>query len=160
MYIKLLREEAQVPKQGSEGAIGYDLYTVEDTTIVPGSCVAIPMCIAVKVPEGTYSRIAPRSSLAVKSCIDVGAGVIDPDYRGELKVLLINNSLKEFKVQKGERIAQLILEQALSPRIITVPDLDNTLRGESGFGSTGTSDIIKVEITSISAVADSTLLIF
>src|SRR5262249_122169 len=97
---------------------------------------------------------------AVKSCIDVGAGVIDPDYQEQIKVLLIKHGTKEFKVHNGERRAQLILEQALSPYIIYVPELDETLRGRGGFGSTGNAEIVKVGVRSICAVADSTLLIF
>jgi len=89
------------------------------------------------IPSGHYGRIAPRSGLAYKSMIDIGAGVIDSDYRGEVKVLMINSSNVEFQVTKGMRIAQLILERASTPDIIEVGSLDETERSNGGFGSTG-----------------------
>ena len=95
--------------------------------------------IAIQVPLGTYGRIAPRSGLSVKHCIDIGAGVIDKDYRGPIKILLINHSDIEFLVQQGDRIAQLILEQIKTPDTKTVQSLQATERGSKGFGSTGTS---------------------
>jgi dUTP pyrophosphatase len=89
------------------------------------------------VPRGTYGRIAPRSGLAVKG-IDVGAGVVDRDYVGLVKVLLINNSAAAFAVNTGDRIAQLVLEQIATPPAIVVSKLDHTTRSDGGFGSTGT----------------------
>ena len=92
---------------------------------------------SVKVPEGTYGRIAPRSGLAVKHGIQVGAGVIDSDYTGELKVVLFNHNNKKYNIKPGFRIAQLILEQCVTPEVVEVDDLDTTDRGNNGFGSTG-----------------------
>ena len=89
------------------------------------------------IPIGNYGRVAPRSGLAVKNFIDVGAGVIDADYRGEVKVLLFNFSDSDFKVSPGDRIAQLIIEKYTRTEIEEVDDLDTTVRGEGGFGSTG-----------------------
>ena len=95
----------------------------------------IPTGWKFKLPPGTYGRIAPRSGLSLKG-IDVGAGVIDRDYRGEIKVLLINNSAQPFAVNKGDRIAQLICEKIVYP-YIKEDILDYTTRGDKGFGSTG-----------------------
>jgi dUTP pyrophosphatase len=93
--------------------------------------------IAVKVPEGTYGRIAPRSGLAVKHGLHIGAGVIDTDYTGEVKVVIFNHNSKKYIIKPGFRIAQLILEQCVTPEVVEVDDLDATDRGSNGFGSTG-----------------------
>ena len=91
----------------------------------------------ISIPLGMYGRIAPRSSLACKKSVDVGAGVVDNDYRGEVKVLLINNGAEDFKIEKGDRIAQLIFENYSTPKLEVVSELDETVRGQGGFGSTG-----------------------
>ena len=93
--------------------------------------------IALSIPDGLYGRVAPRSGLAVKHCINVGAGVIDPDYTGEVKVVLFNHGTEDFEIKKGDRIAQLILEKCETPMIKEIGLLEETLRGDGGFGSTG-----------------------
>lgn len=93
--------------------------------------------LSIAIPHGTYARIAPRSGLAVKSFIDTGAGVVDEDYRGAVGVVLFNHSDVEFKVKQGDRIAQLILERIMTPKVIEVESLDETTRGAGGYGSTG-----------------------
>ncbi len=95
------------------------------------------------IPIGNYGRIAPRSGLAAKNFIDVGAGVIDSDYRGEVKVLLFNFSTTDFKINVGDRIAQLIIEKYTRTDIeeVTEGDLDSTERWAGGFGSTGVQQI-------------------
>lgn len=90
------------------------------------------------ISSGCYGRIAPRSGLAWKNHIDVGAGVIDEDYRGNIGVVLFNHSNEDFKVIKGDRIAQLICQRIEYPVLQEVTNLDNTSRGAGGFGSTGT----------------------
>lgn len=82
-------------------------------------------------------RIAPRSGLAVKHSIDTGAGVIDSDYRGQVKVLLFNHSEVDFEIKEGDRIAQLVLERIYTPEILIVGELEESIRGAGGFGSTG-----------------------
>ena len=89
------------------------------------------------IPTGLYARIAPRSGLALKRFIDVGAGVVDGDYRGEVGVILFNHGDQDFKVKMGDRIAQLILEKIDTPPVEEVQGLDDTVRGSGGFGSTG-----------------------
>ena len=93
--------------------------------------------IAATIPIGTYGRIAPRSGLAVKHGIQTGAGVIDPDYTGELKVILFNQGSEKFEIKQGDRIAQLILEKCETPLIEEVTDIEDTERGTRGFGSSG-----------------------
>jgi dUTP pyrophosphatase len=93
--------------------------------------------IAIQVPKGHYGRVAPRSSLAWKDFVDVGAGVIDEDYRGEVKVVLYNHGESLFHVKMGDRIAQLIIEKISYPEVKEVETLEETERGSGGFGSTG-----------------------
>jgi len=136
--IKRLSDDALVPTRGSDGAVGYDLYSTEDA-IVP--CQAgralVGTGIALVLPPGVYGRVAPRSGLAAKHCIGVGAGVIDPDYTGEVKVILFNHGENDFEVKKGDRIAQLVLERYETPPIEEITDVEDTERGSGGFGSTG-----------------------
>ena len=113
LKFKLLSEFAKEPTRKSRSAAGYDLYSAYDYTILPNKRLEILTDVAVELPTNYYGRIAPRSSLSLKHCIDVGAGVIDRDYRGNVKVLLINNGEKEFFVKRGHRIAQLILTHYL-----------------------------------------------
>jgi dUTP pyrophosphatase len=136
--VKKLTDDAIIPTRGSDASVGYDLYSVVDTTVPcqAGNAV-IATGIAIVLPPGCYGRVAPRSGLAVKHCIQVGAGVIDPDYTGEVKVVLFNHGDKDFEVKKGERIAQLVLERCETPPIEEIGQLEETLRGSDGFGSTG-----------------------
>ena len=97
--------------------------------------------LSIATPEGTYGRIAPRSGLAAKHFIDTGAGVIDADYRGEVKVLLFNHAETDFKVEKGDRIAQLVLERIYTPEIVEVENLEESVRGAGGVGSSGVSAV-------------------
>jgi len=131
-------ELARVPSRGSTDAAGADLHSTEQTTLLPGQRKLIGTGLKMQIPKDVYGRIAPRSGLAHKHGIDTLAGVIDPDYRGEVKVLLLNTSDKEFEIQIGDRIAQLIFERFAIPTFEETSDFsENTNRGESGFGSTG-----------------------
>ncbi|CAG2214482.1 unnamed protein product [Mytilus edulis] len=95
--------------------------------------------IQIALPEGCYGRVAPRSGLAAKHFIDVGAGVIDQDYRGNVGVIMFNFGEQEFVVNKGDRIAQLICERIYIPELEECENLNATERGDGGFGSTGTN---------------------
>lgn len=97
----------------------------------------VPTDLSIAIPEGTYARIAPRSGLAWKNSIDVLAGVVDADYRGPVGVILFNHSDTDFEVKAGDRVAQLIIEVIMKPEVVEVEDLDSTVRGAGGFGSTG-----------------------
>jgi dUTP pyrophosphatase len=132
-----LREGARLPRRGSPAAAGADLHSIEDLQIEPGARQLVPTGIAVEIPAGYYGRIAPRSGLAVRYGIDTLAGVVDSDYRGEINVLLINLGTTVFEVKAGERIAQLIIEQAAPGSYEWVENLAETDRGSGGFGSTG-----------------------
>lgn len=135
--VKKLRPDAIIPTRGSKDAAGLDLYSIDYITIPAGGRVLVPTGISISIPRNTYFRIAPRSGLAYKSGVDVLAGVIDSDYRGEIKVLLVNLSKELFSIAKGDRIAQGILELIQIPDVIEVESLDDTDRGAGGFGSTG-----------------------
>ena len=118
LQVTKLTPRAFLPRRGSLGAAGLDLYAIE-TQVVPAFGKAkVNTGIAVACPTGTYGRIAPRSGLAVDNHIAVGAGVIDPDYRGSLGVVLFNHAPLEFKLDRGDRIAQLILEQYVPVRVV------------------------------------------
>ena len=136
--IKKLCYDAIVPTRGSDHSVGYDLYSSEDA-MVPSQAgrAIVGTGITVVLPPGVYGRVAPRSGLAAKHCINVGAGVIDPDYTGEIKVILFNHGLKDFEIKKGDRIAQLILERCETPPIEEISIVEDTDRGSGGFGSTG-----------------------
>ena len=137
MKVKKLAYEARLPTRGSGGAVGYDLYSIDTVVIPPKHRALLSTGIAVVLPPGVYGRVAPRSSLALKYGIQVGAGVIDPDYTGEVKVILFNHGHADFEVNKGDRIAQLILEKCDTPEVVEIGLLEETERGAGGFGSTG-----------------------
>jgi len=138
--IKKLSQTATIPTKGSKEAAGYDLYADnnEQIIILPHCRALIPTNISMEIPYGFYGRLAPRSGLAYKNGIDVLAGVIDADYRGSIGVILFNTDKdKEFIVNKGDRIAQIIFEQCFNMMIKIDDMLENTERGAGGFGSTG-----------------------
>lgn len=136
LQYRLLSKSAKKPIKGSKGSAGYDLCAAESLTIKSGYRKLISTGIALKIPDGYYGRIAPRSGLAVSHGINVGAGVIDNDYRGEIKVLLFNHGESDFTINEGDRIAQIILEPYLVAELLE-SELDDTVRGAGGFGSTG-----------------------
>ena len=137
LQVKRLIQDAIVPTRGSGGAVGYDLYSVEDCSIPHGGRLLVGTGIAIVMPMKVYGRVAPRSGLTVKHGIHVGAGVIDPDYTGEIKVALFNLGDVPFEIKKGDRIAQLVLERCETPGVREIDTLDETGRGAGGFGSTG-----------------------
>ena len=141
LQVKLLRRNAVLSSRGSVGAAGYDLCAASNCIIPSRGKGTVDTGLAVSLPPGTYARIAPRSGLAIRNFIDVGAGVVDSDYRGEIKVILFNHSVEDFAVQAGDRIAQLILERIKTPQVKKVAALDDTDRGVGGFGSTGTNQL-------------------
>ncbi|KKZ62217.1 dUTP pyrophosphatase [[Emmonsia] crescens] len=137
LMVKKLVPTARVPTRGSAFAAGYDLYCAKAIVIPAKGKGLVDTGLAIAVPEGTYGRIAPRSGLASKHFIDTGAGVIDADYRGEVKVLLFNFSDVDFTVNEGDRIAQLVLERIYNPEVVEMEQLEDSVRGVGGFGSTG-----------------------
>ncbi|KAJ8613740.1 hypothetical protein MRB53_036882 [Persea americana] len=141
LQIKRLTPNARLPTRGSALAAGYDIYASEEAVIPAHGRGLVATGIAMAVPVGTYGRVAPRSGLAVKHGISTGAGVIDADYRGEVKVVLFNHSDAPFSVAVGDRVAQLVLEVIVNPEVCDVEaagvELGETVRGAGGFGSTG-----------------------
>jgi dUTP pyrophosphatase len=110
LHVKRLHGDAKLPTKGSKETAGYDLYAIEDDVIFARDKLLIPTGLSCEIPTSTYLHIAPRSGLANSSMIDIGAEVVDVDYRGEIKILLFNLSNKPFKIKKGSKIAQFILE--------------------------------------------------
>lgn len=137
LHVKRLSETAIIPTRGSKYAAGYDLYANENTFIPSWSRAIVSTGIAISFPDGHYARVASRSGLSVKNNLEVGAGVIDLDYRGELKVVIRNHSDTPFPIKMGDRIAQLIIEKIITPDVTEVNELTDTVRGNLGFGSTG-----------------------
>ncbi|XP_014217926.1 deoxyuridine 5'-triphosphate nucleotidohydrolase [Copidosoma floridanum] len=135
-YVKMT-EKAFAPEKGSALSAGYDLRSAYDHVVPARGKTLIKTDLKFAVPEGCYGRVAPRSGLALKNFIDVGAGVVDADYRGEVGVVLFNHSDTDFIVKPGDRIAQFICEKIAYPTLEHVEALDDTKRGAGGFGSTG-----------------------
>lgn len=137
LLVKKNFKDSKIPCRADKGSVGYDLYSYESVILPSGKRIIIDTGISFTVPEGTYGRIAPRSGLALKNGIDVMAGVIDRSYTGPLKVILFNTDSNDFKIEKGDKIAQLILEKAHTTDVKIVDQLQKTTRGIGGFGSTG-----------------------
>merc|ERR1712079_780102 len=119
----------------------------EPVTIHAGGRGIVKTGLTIAIPEGTYARIAPRSGLAVKRGLHVGAGVVDFDYRGEVGVVLFNHGTEDFEVAEGDRIAQLILEEISMAPCTEVETLEDTARVAGGFGSTGVSEVVESQGT-------------
>ena len=130
-----MSSKAVIPTRATRYSIGLDLYSPDNYLICPKRQILIPIQIKVGIPPGYYGWITSKSSLAVQHEIRIGAGVIDPDYIGEIKILLINDSKHYYQVKWGDAIAQLILEKASIPTLKQVKELPTTDRGERGCGS-------------------------
>ena len=139
LKVKKHSATATLPERKSTLAAGYDLCSDEEVTIPPGQRKTLETNISVEVPPGHYGRIAPRSGLAVKQGINVMAGVIDADYRGEIGVILANLGQETFVVERGMRIAQMVVAPVSQVSWNAVEALDDSERGAGGFGSTGTT---------------------
>lgn len=139
--IKYLSDKATEPRYATDGSLGMDLSAAlsEPVVIKPGERVAVPTGIAIQIPDGWGAFVFPRSGLSLKSGITMCncVGVIDTDYTGELKAAVINISDKEFTVNSGDRIAQLVFLPVEKARFVSAEELDDTDRGDGGFGSTG-----------------------
>ena len=142
VLIKRLSKNVELPKYETNGSSGMDLSANihTDIKIEPGKISIIPTGISLSIPKNFEIQIRPRSGLAAKSQVSVlnTPGTIDSDYRGEIKVILINLGSNTFTVKKGARIAQMVLCPVIKAKIKEVDSLDKTNRGSGGFGSTGT----------------------
>jgi len=136
LSVTRLSDKATLPTYGSDKAAGLDLYSTRNVTILPGGRELVQLDIAIELPPNTYGHILPRSGLALKKGIHVGAGVIDEDYRGCVSVLLFNLGFEKVEFEKGDRIAQLVVKPYVHVQVVE-NELSKTERGDGGFGSTG-----------------------
>lgn len=130
-------ENGSLPEYSSTGAAGADLRASESLEIAPGARTAVPTALRLQIPPGHVGLVWPRSGLAVRHGIDTLAGVIDSDYRGEVRVVLVNHGDEPFRIQRGDRIAQLLIQRVERAAFAAVASIDETDRGEGGFGSSG-----------------------
>ena len=141
VLVKKLSSKVQLPKYKTDGSSGMDLMALieQPIKIKPQESVLIPTGITIAIPEDTEVQIRPRSGLAVKSNVSVlnTPGTIDSDYRGEIKIILFNHGKEEFTVNNNDRVAQMVLMPILKAEFEEVENLQKTLRGSEGFGSTG-----------------------
>ena len=139
IFIKKLSPLAEIPNYQTEEASGFDLHSIEDIILKPNERKLIGTGLAFEIPKGYEIQIRPRSGLAYKHGISVlnSPGTIDSDYRGEIKVLLINHSDIDFEIKIGERIAQGVIQEVIQAKFEEVEELNKTARGAGGFGSTG-----------------------
>ena len=137
LQVQLLSPSAIPPTRAMDQAAGYDLYSARCIVIPPHSRIRVPTDIAITPPSSTYAQILSRSGMAAKHLIDTAAGTIDPDFTGNIGVVLHNHSTNPFAVNIGDRIAQMVLYYIASPTVTTIPSLEVTTRGTNGFGSTG-----------------------
>ena len=142
LKINKLKENAKIPKRATTGSAGMDLYACIDKpiTLAPGQLAIVPTGIAIALPDNTCAAfLYARSGLGVKHgiCLSNGVGVIDSDYRGELCAGLCNVSDKPYTIEPDERVCQMVIAPVLTPDVVEVDELDDTDRGEGGFGSTG-----------------------
>ena len=128
-----------LPAYATSGAAGMDVVSAEDVTLPPGARHAVATGLSMAIPVGYEIQVRPRSGLALKHGVTVPntPGTIDSDYRGELKVIMINHGTQAFEIRRGDRVAQLVLAPVTRAGWIEVDELDETARGEGGFGSTG-----------------------
>ena len=129
----------ELPRYATEGAAGMDVVSAETVSIAPGARHPVATGLALAIPKGYEIQVRPRSGLALKHGVTVPntPGTIDSDYRGELKVIMINHGAEPFAIARGDRVAQLVLAPVTQAAWDEVDELDETDRGEGGFGSTG-----------------------
>jgi dUTP pyrophosphatase len=130
-------EGGSLPEYSSTGAAGADLRASEAVEIAPGDRAAVPTGVRLQIPPGHVGLVWPRSGLAVRHGIDTLAGVIDSDYRGEVRVVLVNHGEAPFRIAPGDRIAQILLQRVERAAFVVASAIDDTHRGDGGFGSTG-----------------------
>ncbi|MBN2431624.1 MAG: dUTP diphosphatase [Acidobacteria bacterium] len=129
--------DGRLPVRSSAAAAGADLFAAEDVVLAPGERRLVPTDLQVAIPPGHAGLVWPRSGLAFRHGIDTMAGVIDSDYRGEVRVLLVNHGREDFRIHRGDRIAQLLIQRVEPAVFVRVEELPASERGSGGFGSTG-----------------------
>ncbi|OGI22428.1 MAG: deoxyuridine 5'-triphosphate nucleotidohydrolase [Candidatus Moranbacteria bacterium RIFCSPHIGHO2_01_FULL_55_24] len=138
LQVKKLDPEAKLPTRAHADDAGLDLYALEESILEPGARLAVRTGIALAIPKGFTGLVWDKSGLAAKAGIKTMGGVVDAGYRGEVQVIVVNIGPLPYTVEKGAKIAQLLVQKVELPEICEVSELDDTLRGEGGFGSTGT----------------------
>ena len=138
-FVKL-REGAHIPQKAHEDDAGFDLYASEDFLLKAHGFGCVPTAVSIELPHGTEAQVRPRSGLAARHGVTVlnAPGTIDAGYRGEVKVILINHGDADYEITAGMRIAQLVISSVISAEFIEVSSLEDSDRGEGGFGSSGT----------------------
>lgn len=134
---KKINPAATAPSRGSAQSAALDLYACQELEVAPGQQALVETGIVMAIPHGYWGNIRDRSGLAVKHGLHVMAGVIDSDYRGEIKVALVNLGKENYKIKSGDRIAQMIIAKHEEPVMEETEELEETVRGEGSFGSTG-----------------------
>lgn len=140
LHIKRLDADLPLPCYAHTGDAGLDLYSAEDITLAPMERALVSTGIAVAIPEGYAGFLQPRSGLALRKGLSLvnTPGLIDSHYRGEIKVIAINlDSVADIKISRGDKLAQLVIQPVISADLVELDELDDTVRGEGGFGSTG-----------------------
>ncbi len=137
LKIKKLHPEAIVPEFAHADDAGMDFYAIEAITLKPGERRGVPTGIAMEIPEGYAGLFWDKSGMSIHKGIKTLGGVIDAGYRGEIKIGIINLSDAEYVIEKGHKVAQMLIQKIEHPGIIEVEELNDTMRGEGGFGSTG-----------------------
>jgi dUTP pyrophosphatase len=139
LYIETIDEKAQIPEYAHNGDAGMDLFSIENVILETGERKLIHTGIRIQLPANTEAQIRPRSGLALKHGITVlnTPGTIDEGYRGEIGIILINHGEETFKITEGMRIAQMVIKSTVSVNVERIDSLDDTSRGDGGFGSTG-----------------------
>lgn len=137
IQVKKLNLEAKLPQFAHQGDGGMDLFSVKDVIVKVGERIICPTGIAVQIPKGYVGLIWDKSGIASKNGIKTMGGVIDSGYRGEIGIVLVNLSKEIYEIKKGDKIAQMLVQKVENPEIMEVENLDETKRGEAGFGSTG-----------------------
>jgi dUTP pyrophosphatase len=136
LKVKRIVPQAKLPSYGHPGDAGMDLYAAVDYTLAPGAVYAVPTGIKMAIPQGFVGLVWDKSGISLKSVHRL-AGVVDAGYRGEVQVVLINLGPAAFEIKTGMKIAQMLIQPVSAAEVIEAEDLDDTSRGEGGFGSTG-----------------------
>ena len=137
--VKKIHKDAKIPAYAHEGDSGMDLYSVEETILQPGETKLVKTGLQIAVPKGFEAQVRPKSGLAAKFGVTIlnTPGTVDSGYRGEVMIILVNHGKEEYKVEKGKKIAQMVIAKVEEAKIEVVEDLDDTTRKDGGFGSTG-----------------------
>jgi dUTP pyrophosphatase len=137
LSVKKLHPEAKLPTRAHASDAGLDLYSVEDMVLAPGQRHGVATGVAFAIPNGYVGLVWDKSGVALNGGVTCLGGVVDAQYRGEVKVIVLNTSDTPYEIKSGQKIAQLLIQEVALPEVVEVENLDDTSRGDGGFGSTG-----------------------